>query len=138
MMPSPEMMRIVGHWQVVGALPTKNSRHRIIRLGNRSGLRNSGRFLDFARRLQAEVKKTGHQRIESGSVGLVVDTFWPKLRHLEGATVPHGDFDATLSAVSDALEIADVIDDDARIVWGYARKFHSSTHWASIRLIHVS
>jgi Holliday junction resolvase RusA-like endonuclease len=62
--------------------------------------------------------------ITAGTWVLHIRSFWPTLRHLGDVSVPNGDFDAPIEAVSDALQACAAIDDDARIVAHTITKHH--------------
>ena len=57
-------------------------------------------------------------------VGVTVTTYWPRRRHLPDASglIALGDVDATAKAVLDALERADLFDDDSRVLELVCRK----------------
>jgi Holliday junction resolvase RusA-like endonuclease len=118
-MPSPvASFRVV----VEGPPPRKNSRYRVVGKP-RPRMIHSAEFKDFVRRLGEAWRAAGHPSIASGTWRILIHSLWPRQRHLD-ADVPHGDVDAPVSAVLDALQEINVLDDDARVVEQASTKGH--------------
>lgn len=103
--------------EIVGTPPRKNRRHIIVR--NR--LINSKEFKAFCTALGEAWNAAGHPAIASGLWRLEVHSTWPRTRHLD-QPVPLGDVDAPVSCVLDALQEAQILDDDARVMTLVASK----------------
>lgn len=114
------MIRIV----VPGPPPRKNERHRIVRISGHGRMKNSDKYESFCMRLLAQT--TGKVRIITSGLWIMdVESYWPRRAKLpEGGWVPNGDFDAPLSSIADALEVAGVIDNDKRIMSGWTSKHY--------------
>lgn len=101
---------------VLGPPPRKNARHII----GRGKMRNSPRFLGWVDEVQAawwSGYKPPRPAAKSGPWLLRLRVFESKLRHLDdGTDVPHGDDGSATECVKDALQIAGILDNDARIV----------------------
>jgi Holliday junction resolvase RusA-like endonuclease len=92
----------------------KNERHAVV--GKlRPRLITTSKYKKWCSKVAEQVKKQGWPVLDKGRWRLTVHTVWPTLRHLD-SPVPHGDSDASLSAIKDALERCGVLDNDARII----------------------
>lgn len=100
--------------EVRGPVPRKNRRHIAVAKPH-VRLINSEEFTDFAQRLDAAWRAAGHPVIRAGRWRLLVESFWSRQRHLD-VDVADGDVDAPLSAVLDAMQMAGVLDNDARVI----------------------
>lgn len=108
--------------EVPGSPPRKNRRHVV---GANGKVRNSDSFHDFVRRLRAAWTAAGHPVIRSGRWRLLLESGWPqKTTTSDGLVVPHGDVDAPVSTVLDALQQCGVLDDDKRVLEHAATKFY--------------
>lgn len=76
---------------------------------------NSPEFKAFTTALDLAWKQAGHPSITCGLWRLEVVSTWPRTRHLD-VDVPLGDCDAPVSCVLDALQEAQILDDNARIM----------------------
>lgn len=100
--------------EVRGQVPRKNRRHIVVAKPH-ARMVNSPEFTDFAKRLDAAWRAAGHPVINSGRWRLLVESFWPRQRHLD-IDVADGDVDAPLSCVLDAMQVVKLLDNDARVV----------------------
>lgn len=114
---------------IQGTPPRKNRRHVIVR--NR--LINSKEFKAFTQELKEAWQAAGHPSIASGAWSLTIHSTWPRTRHLD-QPVPLGDVDAPISWVMDALQAANILDDDARVMSLKASKSQGSNPSTSITL----
>jgi Holliday junction resolvase RusA-like endonuclease len=96
---------------------TKNERFRVKR-NNRTRkmyVGNTDAYEAFCRYVATEWSQQGRPRIESGKWAIKITAFVDKQRHFDdGTSVPMIDNDAVVSAVFDALEACECIDDDMR------------------------
>lgn len=79
------------------------------------GIITSKEYKDFVSLMAEEVRRLGLPKIAKGTWALTVWTTWPRQRHLD-IELPMGDSDASLSAVKDALQEAQLIDEDMRVL----------------------
>lgn len=98
----------------VDATVRKNARYAIARKPF-PRIITSKEYKDFVALMAEEVRRLGIPKIAKGTWRLSVWTTWPRQRHLD-VEVPMGDSDASLSAVKDALQEAQLIDEDMRIL----------------------
>lgn len=120
-------------------IPTKGTRHKIIALtlegakrcrscgqfyrdsddgpkpGRRGAMMNSDVFNDFVKACTIAWHRLDRPTLAAGRWAINLVTHWPRVRHLD-VDVPHGDADASISAVLDACQLAGVVDNDVRIV----------------------
>ena len=115
---------------IPGVPPRKNRRHIIVR--NR--LINSREFKLFSKLLGEAWKAAGHPKIDSGLWRLTVHSTWPRTRHLD-QPVPLGDVDAPVSCILDALQEAQILDDDARVMALQATKDRGKHPCVSIAMV---
>lgn len=97
---------------------TKNERHRLIKIGPRAAIKESDLAVQFKAAVASAARWAGITTpISAGFWQLDVLAIWPTQRHHDdGRTTAHGDSDAPLAMVKDALQKGGVIDDDMRIV----------------------
>jgi Holliday junction resolvase RusA-like endonuclease len=100
---------------IPGTPPRKNRRHILVGSGKFSRPINSPEFKAFALDLEVVWAKAGHPKIHKGLWHLTLHAVWPRTRHLD-VPVALGDVDAPISWVLDALQVAGILDDDARVV----------------------
>ncbi len=103
----------------------KNERYRAFGKGRFARIILSSPARKFEAAVAHVIAVIGAPPITSGVWKLTVHTVWDKQRHV-GPSVPHGDSDASLSAIKDALQNGGAIDDDVRIItdetFNYYRK----------------
>lgn len=114
---------------VPGPPPQKNRRYEIVSIivkgskkcpacGNfrrRGIMKNSDAFLEFVEALRREWLGLVAEPIKAGRWRLRLRAYWTNGKQLD-VLVPKGDTDGPISAVLDALQLAGVIDDDARVM----------------------
>lgn len=120
-----------------GVPARKNRRHLLVGKGRYSRVVNSPEFRALIIDVEAQWAKAGHpRRIYYGLWCLTIHAIWPRTRHLDHP-VAYGDVDAPVSAVLDALQQADILDDDARVIAINATKEQGSTPKTIITLSRV-
>lgn len=112
--------------EILGDPPRKNS-HYGVNVGDKPRVFKSHKSRGWERDLADAWGAQGGPTMDYGSWRIRVHAEWRKQRHLDdgGLHVGHGDVDAPVSAVLDALQHAGVLDDDARVVELVATKGHS-------------
>lgn len=120
---------------------TKNERYRVGKRGQHARLLLSDRAIEFREavaRAFAGASPDGLPLVVTGAWRLDVLTVWPRERHLGDEDFAHGDSDAGLSSIKDALQHAKVLDDDVRVVadrtWSTYRKGERRTVARLVRL----
>ncbi len=99
--------------EVLGTPVQKNARYRVVGKP-RPRMIHSDAFNTFARDLNIAWRRAGHPVIRSGRWRVLIESVWPRQRHLD-VSFPLGDVDAPVSAVLDAMQMAKILDDDARV-----------------------
>lgn len=99
---------------VPGTPPRKNRRHVIVvnRSTRKAHRKNSAEFLNFVGDL--EVAATGIRKITDGVWHAEIVAYWPQQTRAIGHGLANADVDSPVSSIFDALQLANVIDDDKR------------------------
>lgn len=122
-MPSPVASFRV---EVLGEPVQKNARYRVVGKP-RPRMIHSPAFKAFVARLAEAWRAAGHPIINTGCWRILIHSVWSRQRHLD-TSVPLGDVDAPVSAVLDALQEIDALDDDARVVEQAATKSYDPSN----------
>src|SRR5262249_41556167 len=108
-----------------GKAPRKNTRDRAAVSSEGVPFRYTGAaYKRWRAALAREAAAAGIERIASGAWRMTLRVYHDKLRHLDIVT-PQIDVDASISCVLDALQRAELLDDDVRVVeLGQVRKYY--------------
>ncbi len=87
--------------------------------------KNSAAFDSFVLRVTNRWRRAGRPKANAGPWHITVRNYWPRLRHLD-VDVPHGDVDASIGTILDALQECGCVDNDARFVSAWELNFHDS------------
>lgn len=71
--------------------------------------------------VQAVTSRSRCLRFGTSPIRVMIDSYWPKVRRL-AIPVPLGDVDSVVKSTLDALQSAEVYEDDAQVVELIARK----------------
>jgi len=124
----PGQKKLPKHW--AGALAINNSKKAAVVKGKPRIVEFGAvkRAKETAAKIVWDAVSTSPQLADTiskaGMLEVEIDSYWPSRRHLPRVEdLPKGDVDAPLKLTIDLLELAHLIDEDARVVEVRARKF---------------